>query len=191
MNKKIGVYCSSSDALDDVYVRAAVELGQEMCRHQYDLVFGGSGVGLMGLLARSVKDGGGEVTGIIPEFIKNKGIAFEEADAMIVTKDMRERKGTIENLSDAFLALPGGFGTMDEIIEVLTLKQLHLHTKPVILMNVNGFFDPLILFFERLFDHRFVKKDHRELYYVASSCADVFRYLEYYQPSAIPSKWFG
>ena len=191
MNKKIGVYCSSSDALDEVYVRAAVELGREMCRHQYDLVFGGSGVGLMGLLARSVKDGGGKVTGVIPEFIKNKGIAFEEADAMIVTKDMRERKSTIENLSNAFLALPGGFGTMDEIIEVLTLKQLHLHTKPVILLNVNGFFDPLILFFERLFDQRFVKKDHRELYYVASSCPDVFRYLAVYRPSAVPSKWFG
>ena len=191
MNKKIAVYCSSSDALDGAYYEIARELGESMCRHRYDLVFGGSRVGLMGTLARAVHAGGGKVTGVIPEFIRNKGIAYEDSNELIVTRDMRERKSVIENLADGFIALPGGFGTLDELMEVLTLKQLQIHSKPVILLDVNGLYGRLEFFFEFLYGHNFAKKDHRDLYFLTESCETAFEYLEGYKPSTGSEKWFG
>ena len=191
MNKKIAVYCSSSDALESPYFDMARELGESMCRNRYDLVFGGSRIGLMGTLARAVHAGGGKVIGVIPEFIRNKGIAYEESNELIIARDMRERKSVIENLADAFIALPGGFGTLDEFMEVLTLKQLQIHSKPVVLLDVKGVYRQLEAFFELLYRERFAKKDHRELYFLADNCGAVFKYLEDYKPSAAPEKWFG
>jgi uncharacterized protein (TIGR00730 family) len=191
VNKKIAVYCSSSDALAASNYEMARTLGSSMCRHGYDLVFGGSRVGLMGTLARAVHEGGGKVTGVIPEFIRNKGIAYEESDELIVTRDMCERKSVIENLADGFIALPGGFGTLDELMEVLTLKQLQIHSKPVILLDVNGIYGRLADFFELLYEGYFAKKDHRELYFLADTCEAVFKYLNDYKPSITPEKWFG
>ncbi len=187
----MAVYCSSSDAVDDIYYRAAEELGKEMCRYGYDLVFGGSRVGLMGRLARSVKDGGGHVTGVIPEFIRDKGIAFEDADELIVTASMRERKSFIEERSDVFVAMPGGFGTLDEVVEILTLKQLQIHTKPIVLLNLEGFYEPLNEFFESLYQKRFAKEGHRDFYFLANSCRDIFEFLNFYVPPVPQSKWFG
>lgn len=191
MNKKMTVYCSSSDALEESYYEAAQELGATLVQHRYDLVFGGSNVGLMGTLAHAVHSSGGKVTGVIPEFIRNKGIAYDASDELIVTKDLRERKKIMENMADAFIALPGGFGTLEEILEVLTLKQLQVHTKPVILLNVNGFYDPLIAFFEFISERRFARKDHREMYFAADSCESAFEFLNAYKPFIAKSKWIG
>ncbi|KAB2879941.1 TIGR00730 family Rossman fold protein [bacterium] len=189
MNKKITVYCSSSDALEDSYYKAAHDMGALMVKNGYDLVFGGSNVGMMGAIARAVHSHGGKVTGVIPEFMHNRGIAYEASNELIVTTDLRERKKIMENRADAFIAMPGGFGTLEEILEVLTLKQLRSHTKPVILLNINGFFDPLAAFFELLYDGRFAKEDHRNMYFVAESCESVFEFLGSYTPALATSKW--
>lgn len=185
------VYCSSSDALEKSYYKVAEELGAWMVQHRYDLVFGGSNVGLMGTLARAVQANGGQVTGVIPEFILNKGIAYEASNELIVTKDLRERKKIMEDRADAFIALPGGFGTLEEILEVLTLKQLQAHTKPVVLLNTNGFYDPLTVFFDFMYERHFAKRDHQEIYFIADSCESVFKYLSLYKPHRAVSKWIG
>ncbi|MBL7995284.1 TIGR00730 family Rossman fold protein [bacterium] len=191
MNKKIAVYCSSSDMLEDSYYAAAHDMGALMVKHGYDLVFGGSNVGLMGTIARAVQSHGGKVTGVIPEFMHKRGIAYEASNELIVTADLRERKKIMENRADAFIAMPGGFGTLEEILEVLALKQLQSHTKPVIFLNVNGFYDPIAAFFELLYQRRFAKEDHRNMYFVAESCESVFEFLGNYTPGLATSKWTG
>ena len=185
------VYCSSSDVLEDSYYDAATEIGALMVSHCYDLVFGGSRVGLMGALAKAVHSNDGHITGVIPEFMRNKGIAYEASDELVVTQSLRERKEIMEHRADAFVALPGGFGTLEEVMEVLTLRQLQVHSKPIVLLNINGFYDPLIAFFNVLYDRGFAKKDHRELYFVADSCKSVFDFLASYKPSQKTSKWSG
>ena len=133
---------------------------------------------------------GGKVIGVIPHYLRHQEIAYEAADELIVTKDLRERKAVMESRTDAFVALPGGFGTLEEILEVLTLKQLQQHTKPVVFLNTDGFYDPLIELFERLFRERFTKAEYREFYHVAKTPAQVFDHLKDYQPVKHTGKWF-
>lgn len=132
MRKTICVFCSSSSAIDAVYFNTAQELGKSIGERGWGLVYGGSDVGLMGAVARSVTQHSGPVVGVIPQTIHARGIAYETADEMIVTKDLRDRKAEMERRADAFIAMPGGFGTLEEVVEVLTLKQLQLHLKPII-----------------------------------------------------------
>ncbi len=190
MNKKICVYCSSSDAVDKSFFETAVALGALIVQNNCSLVYGGTDVGLMGALARSVTDHGGRVVGVIPESIHRKGMAYQLADELIVTKDLRERKAVMEAHADALVALPGGFGTLEEILEMLTLKQLQLHCKPVIFINTNHFYDPLMKFFDSLSRKKFAKRDHQNLYYLAPSPESIFPYIREYRSAPVAGKWF-
>ena len=189
MRKTICVFCSSSNAVDEVYFEAARELGKAIAQRGWGLVYGGSDVGLMGAVARAVHLHRGTVVGVIPQTIHARGIAYETADELLVTRDLRERKAEMERRADAFIAMPGGFGTLEEIVEVLTLKQLQLHLKPIIFLNINGFYDPLVTLFEHYYEQRFAKADSRHLYYVASDAVDAAQYIETYQPPVVESKW--
>ena len=188
--KAICVYSSSSDAVDPVYFETASVLGAQIANHGYDLVYGGSKVGLMGALARSVHAHGGRVIGVIPQTIHARGVAYDLADELIVTGDLRERKARMEALADAFIALPGGFGTLEEVIEVLTLKQLQTHDKPIVFVNTLGFYDRLVALFEQFYAQQFAKIQFRELYAVTPDATATLAYLKSYSPSQPISKWY-
>jgi hypothetical protein len=187
--KAICVYCSSSDAVAPAYFDAAQALGAEIAARGCTLVYGGANLGLMGTVARAVHRGGGRVVGVIPQALQGKGLTYEEADDLVVTRDMRERKAEMETRADAFVALPGGFGTLEELLEVLTLRQLRLHTKPIVLLNTRGFYAPLVALFEHFYGERFAKP-LREFYHVAPDVAGAFTYLDDYRPFVAQDKWF-
>ncbi len=189
-SKTVCVFCSSSDAVEATFFEAAAELGAQIARRGYSLLYGGAQVGLMRALARAVHREGGHVIGVIPRAIHVKGIAYLEADELIVTQDLRERKTVMNERSDAFLALPGGFGTLEEFLEVLTLRQLGYHAKPLVLLNTQGFFEPLLQLFEHLYRSQFAKPEYRSLYHVTRSPTAALDHLESYRPAAVPSKWF-
>lgn len=154
------------------------------------LVYGGTHVGLMGAVARSLQDHGGSIVGVIPEFMAERGLAHPSANELILTRDMRERKAVMESRADAFLALPGGFGTLEEMMEIITLKQLQQHTKPIVFLNTAGFYDPLGELFEHMLAHRFIKSYADSLYYFAPTVDAAFAYLDVYQPLELEPKWF-
>ncbi len=159
-------------------------------RESFDLVFGGADVGLMGITARAAKNSGTRVVGVIPRSFLEKGIAYKDADELILSNNLRDRKEIIESKSDAFIALPGGFGTLEEIIEILTLKQLMFHNKPVVFINTNSFYDNLIAQFETGYQENFAKKEYKELYYVSKSVENAINYIKHYTPKQLPGKWF-
>ncbi|WP_263788282.1 TIGR00730 family Rossman fold protein [Salinibacter grassmerensis] len=165
----ICVYCSSSNAIADAYPPVAEALGQEMGRRGHELVYGGGAVGLMGVLAEAAHEAGGTVTGVIPSKLQSReGIAYD-ADELIVTDTMRERKRIMYQNADAFAVLPGGYGTLEEFMEVLTLKQLGYHDRPIAILNADGFYDTLFSFFEELRDGRFARAAATDLVEVVSS----------------------
>ena len=190
MIRSVCVYSSSSDAVAPPYVAAAEALGAALARSDVTLVFGGGRVGLMGVVARAVHQNGGRVIGVIPDFMRSKEIAYEEADELVITKTMRERKAIMEERSDAFVTLPGGFGTLEEILEIITLKQLETHSKPVVLLNTRGFFNPLLVMFEQLYREGFTKEHYRGHYHVAAEPEAALHHLENYQPPPRVQKWF-
>ena len=172
-------------------VAVAEEMGALMAKRQVTLIYGGGNIGLMGAVARSVHAHGGKVVGVIPQFMRKNEIAYEAADELIVTKDMRERKAIMESRADAFVALPGGFGTLEEILEILTLKQLSIHRKPVVLLNTEGFYQHLLQLFERPLRRAIHEGGVQRLYHVASHPVDVFAHLDVYQkPAAGEGKWW-
>ncbi|HEU5103759.1 MAG TPA: TIGR00730 family Rossman fold protein [Roseiflexaceae bacterium] len=174
---RVCVYCAASANLADHYVAAARELGDGIAQRGWSLIYGGGGVGLMGTLAKAVRAGGGEVVGIIPQALLDRERAYLQADELIVTTTLRERKQLMDDHSDAFISLPGGFGTLEETLEILTLRQLAYHDKPVIIVNIGGYFDPLLGMFEQIFDQGFAHTQHRDLYSVAPSSAAALELL--------------
>lgn len=190
MSKLLCVYCSSSDRLESKYVAAAEALGREMVARGWGLVYGGGKTGLMGTVARTVKAGGGVVVGVIPEFMKARELAYDEADELVTVVTMRERKLMMETRADAFLALPGGFGTLEEIMEILTLRQLDLVKKPCVLFNQDGFYDDLLRLFQRMLADRFFKPSNLGLFRVATTVPDVFLQIEDVPLAAAEAKWF-
>jgi uncharacterized protein (TIGR00730 family) len=190
MSRAICVYCSSSVRVDPRYFAVARDLGSEIGKRGYTLIYGGGGIGLMGAVARSAKERGAEVIGILPEYMDGRGITYDGADRLIFTKDLRERKAVMEEKSDAFISLPGGFGTLEETLEILTLKQLHVHNKPVVIVNTGDFYRPLLDFFERLYEESFARRELRESYRVETRVSDALRYIEEYQPKKMAEKWF-
>ncbi len=189
MGKAICVFSSSSDAVAPGFFALADELGGEMARRGHLLVYGGTNVGLMGAVARAAQQAGGRVIGVIPKFIAARGIANHQATELIITNDMRQRKATMEARADAFLALPGGFGTLEEVLEVITLKQLKQHSKPVIFLNPDGYYDPLSTLFEHMYENRFAKPSYRGMYQFAADVRSALDYMESYQPPVLPAKW--
>jgi cytokinin riboside 5'-monophosphate phosphoribohydrolase len=187
--EKICVFCSSSDSLDKKYYSMAERLGELIGNHKLTLVHGGGKIGLMGVLARSVQKKGGKVIGVIPEKLNMKGVASETDDELIVTRDLRERKAKMHELSDAFITLPGGFGTLEEVTEALTLKQLKYHTKPIVIINTDNYYGHLFQQFEMLFAEKFTKAEFSKLYHIAPDPENALEYIQNYQYENIMDKW--
>lgn len=187
----ICVFCSSSNAVDECYFEAAGELGRLMVSKQHNLIFGGANVGLMHRLAETVRLGGNQVVGIIPQKIYDRELATPYADELIVTATMDERKNLMRNRSDAFIALPGGFGTLEEILEVITLKQLDYHQKPIVFLNTNNFFGPLFEQFELAYRENFARDNYRQVYHITSNVAETLAYIETYRHQDLGTKWFN
>lgn len=190
MHKRLCVYCSSSDRLDPKYYAAAAEFGREMVARGWDLVYGGGKTGLMGAVARAVKEGGGRVTGVIPEFMKVRELAFDEADELISVVTLRERKLLMEARADAFVALPGGFGTLEEFMEILTLRQVDVVKKPCVFFNQDGFYDDLLRLFDRMLRDNFFKPSNLQLFGVAVTPAEVFAQIDAADGVRAEPKWF-
>jgi cytokinin riboside 5'-monophosphate phosphoribohydrolase len=190
MTKLLCVYCASSDRLDPKYYAAAAELGREMVIQGWGLVYGGGRTGMMGAVARAVKQNGGRVVGVIPEFMKVRELAYLDADELVTVITMRERKLLMETRADAFVALPGGWGTLEEILEILTLRQLDVVKKPCVFLNQDGFYDPLLQLFERMLAEKFFKPSNLELFRVARTVPEVFKQIEAASGAQAESKWF-
>lgn len=190
MTKLLCVYCASSDRLDPKYYAAAAELGREMVGRGWGLVYGGGRTGIMGAIARAVKQNGGRVVGVIPEFMKLRELAYHDADELHTVITMRERKLMMETRADAFVALPGGWGTVEEIMEILTLRQLDVVRKPCVFLNQDGFYDPLLQLFDRMLAEKFFKPSNMELFRVATTVREVFEQIEASAAAKADSKWF-
>ena len=187
---KICVFSASSDAVDGVYRAAASELGALIGTGGHTLVFGGGRVGLMGVTARAVQEHGGKVIGIIPSFMNRPGVPYLESDELIFTRDMEERKARMMATSDAFVALPGGFGTLEEISGVITQKQFDFVKAPLVVVNTGGFYDELAAFFEAFYRQRFAKPDFRATCPFVATPAEAMAYIAGYRAPAATSKWF-
>jgi uncharacterized protein (TIGR00730 family) len=155
--RNVCVYCGSGPGNDPAYVEAAEQFGRELARNGVRLIYGGGKVGIMGAISRAVIDNGGEVTGIIPEFLMAREHARKSGNDLIVTHDMHERKRKMFQLADAFVAMPGGVGTLEEIVEQITWAQLGRHRKPILLANIKGFWDPLCALFEHMKALEFIR----------------------------------
>src|SRR5690242_4706036 len=190
MTKLLCVYCASSDRLGPKYAAAAADLGREMVAQGWGLVYGGGKTGLMGAVARAVKQNGGRVVGVIPEFMKARELAFDEADELVTVITMRERKLLMETRADAFVTLPGGWGTLEEIMEILTLRQLDVVKKPCVFLNQDGFYDDLLRLFGRMLDERFFKPSNMDVFRVAATVPEIFGHIESPAEVNAESKWF-
>jgi uncharacterized protein (TIGR00730 family) len=186
--QSVCVFCGSSNGVRAAYVQAAQELGALLARRGIRLVYGGGNVGLMGVLANAALDLGGQVTGVLPEALAIKEVLHPTLTDQRVVTSMHERKAMMADLSDAFVAMPGGFGTMEEFFEVLTWAQLGFHHKPLALLNVEGFFDPLLRLFEHMVEEGFVRAQHREIIVIEATAAALLDTLAVYEAPMV-NKW--
>lgn len=186
----ICVFSSSSNAIREVYFHEAEQLGKLIAEGNHTLINGGANVGLMEAVTISASLSGGKTIGIIPEKLINRSLASKNSHEVIVTPDMHNRKVQMRDISDAFIALPGGFGTLEEILEVITLRQLEYHTKPIVFINTNHFFDNLFKQFEVSYDEMFAKDVYRQLYFVAQNAQEAMDFIINYVPVVLDSKWF-
>lgn len=186
----ICVFSSSSNAIQKVYFDEARNLGRMIGKLGHTLVNGGANVGLMEAATVAAAEAGGKTIGVIPERFVNRSLASDNLHEVIVTESMAERKMKMREISDAFIALPGGFGTLEEILEVLTLKQLAYHSKPVVFINTNNFYSYLYKQFEQSFSEKFAKEVYRQLYFSAAGSEEALEYINSYEPVNIDSKWF-
>ena len=178
--RSVTVYCSSSSNLAPDFMSAAAELGREIAANHWRLVYGGNDVGMMGVLAGAVRAAGGRVVGVTPQLFMDKGVADQACDELHVTACMRERKATMEKHGDAFIALPGGLGTFEEIFEIICGKILGYHNKPIVLLNIEGYYDPLLVMIEHGVEQHFIKPRAKELYFAADRVADAIAHLRSY-----------
>ena len=184
----ICIYCGSSPGTEPAYMDSAREMGKLIASRGHKLVYGGGDLGLMGAAADAALSGGGEVIGVIPQAILDKEVGHGGLTRLYTVSSMHERKMKMTSLSDCFIALPGGIGTLEEIIEVLTWGQLGFHTKACGVLNVNGFFDPLFQFLDRMVEHRFLKPEHRDQLLVADTPAAILEAVLSHEGISI-DKW--
>jgi uncharacterized protein (TIGR00730 family) len=177
MAKLLCVYCGSSKRLEPRYYSAAEAVGRAMVENGWGLVYGGGNVGMMGSVAQAVKDAGGHVVGVIPDFMKERELAYHRADELITVGTMRERKRIMEERAHAFLALPGGIGTLEELTEIMTLRYINRIDKPVVVFNQDGFYDDLLRFFARMTREGFKSDGLQALFGVAGAIADIWPLL--------------
>lgn len=187
--KSLCIYCSSSNHLPNKFYEISRELGERLAKNGYNMVYGGTVVGMMGVIADTASKFGAKVTGVIPERIEAFGLKHPALAQVVVTKDMRERKATMEKLSDGFIAMPGGFGTFEEVFEILVAKQLGYHNKPVIFMNFDNYYSNLFKMFDTIYENKFAKEETKSLYFIANSLDEMFDYLKSYSPKEFVLKW--
>lgn len=178
MKKKICVFGGAADRIEDRYKDDASFLGQMIGAHGYDLIFGGGDKGLMGACARGAKASGADVTGVIPDFMNKAGVLFQECTHVMITPTMAQRKQVMEEDADAFVAMPGGFGTFEELTEVITLKNLRQMDKPIVILNTSGFYNELLALFEQACAQRFIGKNGLKCYEVAGSAQIAIKILD-------------
>ena len=179
--KSIGVFCSSSKLVENNYRKIAKELGREIGKKGLCLVYGGARIGLMGCVARGVHEEKGRVVGVLPKFFQTKAIEYRDVDELIVTDDMRERKAKIDERSDAFIVLPGGIGTLEEAIEILSMRQLKLTDKPLVFVNSKGFFDTLNKTLDIMIEQKFANENLRNLFAMTPDPKTALEYIFNYK----------
>jgi hypothetical protein len=179
MMKSLCVFCGSSKGVNPAFAEAAIQTGKLLAERNIRLVYGAGNVGLMGVIADAVLENGGEVLGVIPDFLKAKEICHTGLTELIVTQTMHQRKQIMEERSDGVVVLPGGFGTLDEFFEILTWKQLRLHNKPIGMLNVHGFYDPLLTHFRIMHEAGYIKTANLGLLVVAPEISALLDVMEH------------
>lgn len=178
--KKITVFCGSSFGTDDIYQSQAFALGKAMASKGIDLVYGGANVGLMGAVADGALSAGGKVIGVLPHFLQSKEIAHAGLTELILVESMHERKTKMSELCDGVIALPGGFGTLEEFFEMLTWAQLGLHKKPVAMLNINGFYDALNFLMQTMVEKGFLKSINKDMVLLSDNIEDLLDKMTHY-----------
>ena len=184
----IVVFCGSSDGNDPIILESAVELGQTLASRNITLVYGAAKIGVMGKVAQGALDTNGKVIGVIPDFLMLKEVYHPELTELIVTKSMQERKLKMHELSDGIITLPGGYGTLEELFEMITWSQLGLHQNPIGLLNVNGFYDDLLKMLEKMVVQGFLRQENFDMLLVDETVGGLLLKMEAYQPMPLP-KW--
>ena len=183
------VFCASSASIDNCYLEAARELGMRLAEGGWRCVNGGGAIGLMGAVTDGTLDAGGEVTGVIPKFMVDNGWLYDRLEDVVITADMHQRKHMMSDMADAVIAMPGGVGTMEELIETLTWRQLRLVTYPVIILNTKGYYDPLLAMLDHAIGEGFMKPSHSQLWQVAATPAEAIAMLDECRPIEFESKY--
>jgi uncharacterized protein (TIGR00730 family) len=178
---RIVVFCGSSLGFKPIYKEAAVELGNYFAHNKIGLVYGGGKIGMMGALADTILAQNGEVIGVIPKLLEKEEVVHSGVEEMIVCKKMSERKVIMSKLIDGYITLPGGFGTLDELFEALTLGQLHIEQKPIGLLNVNGFFDEVLSQLDKMVEEGFLKQANRDMLFISNSVNDLMKKMNNYK----------
>ena len=176
----IAVFCGSSTGKDDLYRQTSLQLASYFLKHEITLVYGGGNIGLMGVIADEIMLHNGKVIGVIPEFLAQREVANHDITQLIVVETMHQRKQKMCDLSDAFLILPGGFGSMDELFEILTWKQLGLHHKPIAVLNINGYYNALLQLIDDMSNQQFVSPDNKKLLMFINSVDEIGEWLGSY-----------
>lgn len=189
--KNVFVCSSSSGLLDEIYYDAARELGHLLGKQGYNVTYGGGALGMMYQNAKAAKEAGGGVIGVLPEKLHNLGVGEGPCDELFIVKDMRARKEKLDLISDATIALPGGYGTLEELSELMVQKQLAYNNKAIVILNTNGFYDELLMFFDKIISHKFATPDSRKLIFIAKTPQEAIDYLKSYKPCAVDAtaKW--
>lgn len=182
---RICIYGASSNQIPEEYITAGEILSKKLALRGHSLVFGGGAMGLMGAAARGFTEGGGDIVGVAPSFFKVDGVLYDKCTDFIYTDTMRERKKILEDNSDCFIVCPGGVGTLDEFFEILTLKQLGRHSKPIVMYNVCGFFDELFMFIKRICNEKFMKESSLDIFRLISDDEKLIDYIENYTSDEI------
>ena len=183
--KKIVVFCGSSLGFNPVYKEAAIELGNYFAKNKIGLVYGGGKIGMMGVLADTILRHKGDVIGVIPKLLEKEEVVHAGVEEMIVCKKMSDRKVIMSKLIDGYITLPGGFGTLDELFEALTLNQLQIEQKPVGILNTNGFFDPVLLQLDRMVEEGYLKQENRKMLLVGTSVNELMQKMNTYKTPEI------
>lgn len=178
--KKIVVFCGSSLGFNPIYKHAAIELGDYFVNNDITLVYGGGKIGMMGVLSESILKKGGNVIGVIPNLLKKEEVVNENVTELIITKTMSERKVMMSKLTDGYISLPGGFGTLDELFEGLTLGQLHIEKKPNGILNINGFFNHTLKQLDHMVSEGYLKKENKEMLFVGNNVSELMLKMDTY-----------
>ena len=177
MLESICIFGAAREEIDDQYKKEAYELARLISNENKKIVFGAGATGVMGAVARGAKENGGYLVGVVPHHLNNSGLIYDNCDELILTDTLRERKRIMDEKADAFMALPGGVGTLEELMEIITLKQLKRHDKPIVVLNTNGYYESLFCQIDTMIKENFLKSENGELFHIADTAKEAIEYL--------------